>query len=89
MVRFRWNDWNLDHATRHGVSPAEAEYVAVDAKPPYPEQAADEKWLVRGSGVGGRMVQVVYVVDPDGTIYIIHARPLTDPEKRRYRRRTR
>jgi hypothetical protein len=33
--------------------------------------------------------QVVYVIDPDGTVYVIHARPLTDREKRRYRRRKR
>jgi hypothetical protein len=26
-------------------------------------------------------VQVVYVLDPDDTIFVIHARPLTDREK--------
>ena len=88
-MRFRWNDWNLSHATRHGVSPAEAEHVVANARRPYPEQAGDEKWLVRGPGFGGRMIQVVYLVDADGTLYVIHARPLTAAETRRYRRRTR
>jgi uncharacterized DUF497 family protein len=89
MVEFRWNDWNLDHVPRHGVSPDEAEAVARGARPPYPERRSDEKWMVRGRGVGGRLVQVVYLLDDDGTLYIIHARPLTDTEKRRYHRRLR
>jgi len=33
--------------------------------------------------------QVIYILDEDGTIYIIHARPMTDREKRRYRRKRR
>lgn len=88
-MRCRWNGWNLDHATRHGVSPTEAEHVAAHARAPYPEQAGDGKWLVRGPGQRRALIQVVYLTDPDGTVYIIHARPLTDREKRRYRRRTR
>lgn len=35
------------------------------------------------------MIQVIYVVDPDDTLYVIHARPLTDREKRRFRRQSR
>ena len=88
-MRFRWNDWNLGHATRHAVSPTEAENVVSNARPPYPQKIGDDNWLVIGQGSGGRYVQVVYLLDDDGTAYIIHARPLTDREKRRYRRRKR
>jgi hypothetical protein len=38
--------------------------------------------------VGGRFIQVIYIVDPDGTLYIIHARPLTPNEKRLARGRS-
>ena len=24
---FRWNDWNLEHTTKHGVPPEESEHV--------------------------------------------------------------
>jgi uncharacterized DUF497 family protein len=89
LDEFRWNDWNLDHATQHGVSVEEAEHVVRFAKPPYPEQTMDGKWLVRGRGIGGRFVQVAYALDPDGTVFIIHARPLTDNEKWRLRKRRR
>ena len=89
-MRFRWNDWNLDHAAKHGVDvPREAEMVVEGARAPYPEDIGDGKWVVISRGIGGRLVQVMYIVDPDGTLYVIHARPLNEREKRRYRRRTR
>jgi len=83
-VEFRWNDWNLDHATRHGILPGEAE--AVVRRGPA-RHLGDNKYCVRGRGHGGRLIQVIYVIDPGRTLYIIHARPLTEPEKRRFRRR--
>ena len=45
-----------------------------------------DKWLVWGRGWGGRLLQVIFVVDPADTIYVIHARPLTEQENRRLRR---
>ena len=87
MPEFRWNDWNLEHATRHGISPEEAEAVVNRAKAPFPEQIGQEKLLVMGRGRGDRFVQVIYLPDQDGTLYIIHARPLTKKELRRLRRR--
>jgi uncharacterized DUF497 family protein len=42
---------------------------------------------VWGSTSGGRLLQVVFVLDDDGTVFVIHARDLTDSEKRRLRRR--
>jgi uncharacterized DUF497 family protein len=30
---------------------------------------------------------VVFVLESDETVFVIHARPLTDKEKKRYRRR--
>ena len=86
---FRWNEWNRDHATKHGVAVEEAEAVVRTASPPYPESLGEGKWIVIGRGIGGRWAQVIYVIDEEGTFYIIHARALTDREKRRYRRRTR
>ena len=89
MRPFRWNDWNIDHATKHGVSVAEAEAVVRAARRPYPEDIGNGKWIVIGRGHSGRFVQVIYVLDNDGTVYVIHARVLDDQEKRRLRRRLR
>ena len=88
-MEFRWNTWNLDHATAHGIAVEEIEMVGRAAQPPYPEEIGGEKFLIVGRGQGGRWVQIIFVVDEDGSLYVIHARPLTEREKRRTRRRLR
>ena len=89
MYEFRWNDWNIDHIAEHGVTTAEAEWIVNNARRPYPEEAGGGRLLVRGQTATGDYLQVSYVLDADDTVYVIHARPLTDREKRRYRRRRR
>ncbi len=84
---FRWNQWNVDHVGQHGVSPEEAEFVVEAARRPYPLAREDDKWLVWGRGRGGRWLQVVFVFSPDDEVFIIHARPLTEREKRRARKK--
>ena len=85
---FRWDEWNLEHIAAHGVSAPEAESVVESAASRYPLHREDDKWLVWGRGRGGRLLQVVFVIDDDDSVYVIHARPLTDREKRRYRRQS-
>jgi uncharacterized DUF497 family protein len=87
-VEFRWNEWNEDHVPQHGVSPEEAEMVVERARTPFPRMIEDDKRLVWGRGRGGRLLQVIFVLDDDTTVFIIHARPLTQREKQRYRRIT-
>lgn len=84
IVEFRWNEWNLDHAARHGVTRAEAEALVRRGRA---RHVGDNKYRVEGRGTGGRFIQVVYVIDPDATVYVIHARPMVAKEKRRQRRR--
>ena len=85
---FRWIEWNIDHIAEHGVTQDEAEFAVENAKPPYPEARDDDKWRVVGRSRVGRFIQVVYLLDEDETVFVIHSRPLTDKEKRRLRRRT-
>ncbi|MCI0381165.1 MAG: hypothetical protein L0215_26570 [Gemmataceae bacterium] len=86
-MEFRWNDWNIEHIAEHGVAPEDAERVIRGAKNPYPRRVEDEKWLVWGQDKGGRYLQVIFVMDDEESIFVIHARPLTDREKHRLRRR--
>lgn len=88
-VDYRWNDWNIGHIADHRMSPAEAEFVVNGARPPYPKIIREGKRLVIGQTREGLYAQVIYVLDEDATAYVIHCRPLTDREKRRYRRRKR
>jgi len=83
MVDFRWNEWNEEHATKHGVSEAEAERVILGAVRPWPRYQGNGKWMVEGRGQGDRFVRVVYLVDPDDTLYVIHAMPLTGRRRKR------
>jgi uncharacterized DUF497 family protein len=83
---FRWNSWNIEHIGRHGVDPGEAEEVVRRSRPLY---RGDGKYLSQGRGGGGRWLQVIYVLDDDGTVFVIHARPMSEREKRHFRRRWR
>jgi uncharacterized protein len=85
---FKWNDRNVDHIAEHGVSPAEAEFVIAQAQAPFPQYVGDGRHLVRGQSGGGGYLQVIFIYDKfDGRTYVIHARPLTEKEKRQYKRR--
>ena len=86
-MEFRWIDWNIGKVGDHRVKPAEAEYVVEQAAHPYPQHREDDRFLVWGPTAAGRLLQVVFLLDEDDTVFIIHARPLTDKEKRRRRKR--
>jgi uncharacterized DUF497 family protein len=80
--RFRWIEWNEEHATRHGCTIREIESVLLSASRGFPRKMDDGKWLVVGRGTGGRLIRVVYLLDDDGSALVIHAMPLTTRRKR-------
>ena len=86
---FRWNDWNLAKCTKHGVPPYEAEFVVNRARAPFPQRLENQKILVKGQTETGRYLQVIYLLEQDDVVFVIHARELTDNEKRQLRRRLR
>ena len=86
---FRWIKWNRDKVGQHNVEPDEAEFVVNHARRPFPMKVDDEKRLVWGQTRFGRHLQVVYLIDIEDTIFVIHARPLTNREKKRMRRKRR
>ncbi len=88
-MEFRWAEWNIDKVVDHGVSPEEAESVVEGAADPYPRHREDDKFLVWGATPAGRLLQVVFLLDEDDCVFIIHARPLTEREKQRRRRQRR
>ena len=81
---FRWIAWNLDHATKHGVTVQECESVVRAGR--Y-RNAGNGKYRAVGRGIGERWIQVVFSITEDEDVFVIHARPLTDAEKRQERRR--
>lgn len=87
MYEFRWNEWNVEHIGSHGVTPPQAEFVVNHPDRGYPQRGDKGKYLARGQDESGGYLQVIYIFDPPGVVYVIHARPLADIEKRRLRRR--
>jgi len=74
--RFAWNEWNLEHVAKHGVTRQEAEYVVSNAETPFPWPLDDERMVVLG-WTGTRYIQIIFILTtPERDIYIIHARPL-------------
>lgn len=86
MYEFRWNDWNVDHIEKHDVRANAVEYVVNHARSPYPKREGEGKYRVRGQARDGQYLQVIYIFSPEDVVYVIHARPLTDAEKRNLRR---
>jgi uncharacterized DUF497 family protein len=58
-----------------------------DASGSWPEDAGEDRYRVLGKGPDGAYLHVVFIFDPPGVVYVIHARPMNQSEKRRYRRR--
>jgi uncharacterized DUF497 family protein len=79
---FRWNEWNLEHIAEHGISPEEAQEIVRAARRPYPRLEGKRQYRVRGQTSDGHYLQVIYLIGFDKLIFVIHARPLKENEKR-------
>jgi len=78
------DEWNIEHIATHGVAPSEVEYIVNH----YPIAArGDRKFAAVGQLPNGEWLQVIFIFSPAGVVFVIHARLLTESEKRRYRRR--
>lgn len=59
---FAWDELNIEHIGRHGVSQAEAEFVLRHLSPPWPQEKGDSKRLAWGRTEFGRLLQVIFVL---------------------------
>lgn len=73
---FRWIEWNIAKVQKHGCERGEVEQVVSKPVRGYPRRDG-EKYLVYGRGQGGRWVRAAYLIDDDGTIFVIHAMPVS------------
>jgi uncharacterized DUF497 family protein len=79
--QFRWNEWNREKVALHNVAPEEAEYVVRHARRPFPLRVKDQRRMVWGQTAAGDYLQVIYLLESEDEVYIIHARPLRAIEK--------
>ena len=85
---FDWDDGNVDHLARHGVTPEEAEEALLDpARIGVPAYSVEGE--VRRAALGatedGRVLFVVFT-RRGRKVRIVTGRDATSREKRRYRR---
>lgn len=79
-VNFRWNEWNRDHATKHGCTIPEIESVCRRGNS---RKYRGDKYITQGRGQGDRMIQVIFIYDnrepgdDKDWVFVIHAMPLT------------
>ncbi len=79
--------WNIGKVESHGLEVSDVESVVNNAHRPYPKAIGNEKWLVIGPTRDGRIIQAIYLVDGEESLFVIHARPLTLRERHRLRRK--
>ena len=89
---FDWDDDNVEHIARHGVSPEEAEQALADpdqvGQPASRGASGERRWSLLGETDAGRLLSVVFT-RREGLTRVITARDADEGERRIYRRRRR
>lgn len=80
--RLDWDDWNLEHIQKHGVSREEVEEV-IRFDYAYKESYRN-RFLVTGKTRAGRVLSIAVGASPDrpGVYYVFSARPAHRKERR-------
>jgi uncharacterized protein len=86
---FDWDDSNVEHITRHGVTPTEAEDVILDPRGVSARAHSSERekrYGVVGRSAAGRLLFVAFIWRDD-LIRVVTAYDATESQRRQYRRR--
>jgi uncharacterized DUF497 family protein len=84
--RLEWDEWNLEHVVKHGVTPSEVE-EACHGHPLEFRRSYKNRLIVIGTTENGRIISVVLGQVPDaapGVYYVFTARPPDRKERRFY-----
>ena len=83
---FEWNDNNIIHISRHGVSPDEVEDVAFDNDPWIRKGRKGTRYML-GHTIAGRYLFIVYVLKSKGIARVITAMDMDKKTRKLYRNR--
>lgn len=83
---FEWDDYNMQHISRHGVSPDEVEDVAFDDNPWIRKGRKGTRYML-GYTIAGRYLFVVYGLKGKGIARIITAMDMDKKMRKLYRQR--
>ena len=85
IVDFEWDEDNIEHIARHGVSPEEVEEACYNS--PYILKGRRGSYLIYSQTGDGRYLLIVGRYKGRGIIRVITARDMTDAERRLCRER--
>ena len=80
---FDWNERNINHIARHGVTPQEVEEACFNQ--PLCRKTKSKLYLVYSQTDAGRYLLTVLRLHPLNIAYTITARGMTDREQKYYR----
>ncbi|MGH2345814.1 MAG: BrnT family toxin [Chloroflexota bacterium] len=86
---FQWDEANVEHIARHGITPEEAEEAYLDENRRYlsiPRTSRETRRALLGKTEDGRILFLVYTLRLR-YVRILSTRDATSPEKRQYRKK--
>ena len=83
VQRLVWDDWNVVHIARHGVTPADVEAVCHDSNQLLAEGHSGR--LLIGLSATGQILAVILAPEGESTYYPVTARPADRRERQSYR----
>jgi len=86
ILNLLWDEDNILHIARHGVSPEEVEEVCFSSSP-HVEIGRGGLYYITGQTLGGRYLFIVIKYMGRGNAKVITSRDMDDKEKSRYKRR--
>lgn len=86
-MEFDWDDANIQHIARHGVTPDQAEQVLTDperiASETYPKDG-EARLRVTGLTYDEQLLTVIVTMRPIKRIRVVTARPASPRERQEY-----
>ena len=86
IKEFEWNDQNIEHIARHGVSPDEVEDVAFDDAPWIKKGRKGTRYML-GYTVAGRYLFTVYTLKDMGIAKVITSMDMDNKTRKLYKKR--
>ena len=86
IKEFEWNDNNIEHIARHGVSPDEVEDVAFDDAPWIKKGRKGTRYML-GYTAAGRYLFTVYTLKKRGIAKVITSMDMDDKTRKLYKKR--
>ena len=88
ISEFQWDDNNIEHISRHEVTPGDVEDVAFDDDPRIRKGRKGTRYML-GYTIAGRYLFVVYVLKSKGVARVITAMDMDYKTRKLYRKQKR